>query len=80
MDLNEFTLATRLKEELLEIIEKEMITKDISQGEVARRIVALRRNVNQIMGRKKNASIDYMLKIAESIGLDVEMKVRKPKT
>jgi plasmid maintenance system antidote protein VapI len=80
MDLDEFTLATRLKEELLEIIEKEMITKDISQGEVARRIGALRRNVNQIMGRKKNASIDYMLKIAESIGLDVEMKVRKPKT
>lgn len=80
MDLNEFTLATRLKEELLEIIEKEMITKNISQGEVARRIGALRRNVNQIMGRKKNASIDYMLKIAESIGLDVEMKVRKPKT
>lgn len=80
MDLDEFTLATRLKEELLEIIEKEMITKDISQAEVARRIGALRRNVNQIMGRKKNASIDYVLKIAESIGLDVEMKVRKPKT
>ena len=79
MDLNEFRLAARLKEQLLIVIEKEMIAKGISQGEVARRIGALRRNVNQVMGRKKNASLDYLLKMAESIGLDVEMRVRKPK-
>ena len=79
MDLDEFHLATRLKEELLIAIEKEMTAKNISQGEVARRIAALRRNVNQVMGRKKVASLDYLLKIAESIGLDVEMKVRKLK-
>ena len=79
MDLNEFRLTIRLKEELLTAIEKEMSAKDISQGEVARRIGVLRRNVNQVMGRKKIASLDYILKIAESIGLDVEMRVRKPK-
>lgn len=80
MDLDEFMLAERLKEELLAAIEKEMAAKNISQGEVARRIDALRRNVNQVMGRKKNASLDYILKMAESIGLDVELKVRRPKT
>jgi predicted XRE-type DNA-binding protein len=79
MDLNEFGLADRLKEQLLTSIEKSMEDANISQGEVARRIGALRRNVNQIMGRKKNASLDYILKIAESIGLDVEMRVKKPK-
>ncbi len=79
MDLDKFTLADRLKEQLLTSIEKSMEDANISQGEVARRIGALRRNVNQIIGRKKNASIDYILKIAESIGLDVEMKVRKSK-
>jgi predicted XRE-type DNA-binding protein len=79
MDLDEFTLAERLKEELLTVIEKEMTAKAISQGEVARRIGALRRNVNQILGRKKNASLDYILTMAESIGLDVEMRVKKPR-
>lgn len=79
MDLEKFTLADRLKEQLLNSIEKSMEDTSISQGEIARRIGALRRNVNQIMGRKKNASLDYILKMAESIGLDVEMRVRKPK-
>lgn len=77
MDLNNFVLAEKLKEQLLLTIEKSMKTADISQGEVARRIGALRRNVNQILGRKKNASLDYILKMAESIGLEVEMKVKK---
>lgn len=79
MNLDEFTLADRLKEQLLSSIEKSMKDANISQGEVARRIGALRRNVNQVMGRKKNASLDYILKMAESIGLDVEMRVKKPK-
>jgi predicted XRE-type DNA-binding protein len=79
MDLNEFRLADRLKDQLLTSIEKSMEDANISQGEVARRIGALRRNVNQVMGRKKNASLDYILKMAESIGLDVEMRVKKPK-
>ncbi|MBX2994088.1 MAG: XRE family transcriptional regulator [Bdellovibrionaceae bacterium] len=79
MDLDEFTLADRLKEQLLTSIEKTMEEADISQGEVARRVGVLRRNVNQIMGRKKNASLDYILKMAESIGLDVEMRVKKPR-
>lgn len=79
MDLDEFALADRLKEQLLTSVEKTMEEANISQGEVARRIGALRRNVNQIMGRKKSASLDYILKMAESIGLDVEMRVKKPR-
>lgn len=79
MGLDEFTLADRLKGQLLTSIEKTMEDANISQGEVARRIGALRRNVNQVMGRKKIASLDYILKMAESIGLDVEMRVKKPK-
>ena len=79
MNQDDFELAERLKEELLTTIEREMSAKDISQAEVARRIGALRRNVNQIIGRKKNASLDYILKMAESIGLDVEMKIKRSK-
>lgn len=79
MDLDQFTLAEKIKEQLLTTIEKSMKDTNISQGEVARRIGALRRNVNQVLGRKKNASLDYILKMAESIGLDVELKIKRPK-
>lgn len=79
MDLDQFTLAEKIKEQLLTTIEKSMKETNISQGEVARRIGALRRNVNQVLGRKKNASLDYILKMAESIGLDVELKIKRPK-
>lgn len=79
MDLKTFKLAEKIREQLLTTIEKSMEDANISQGEVARRIGALRRNVNQVLGRKKNASIDYILKMAESIGLEVELKVRKAK-
>lgn len=79
MDLDQFTLAEKIKEQLLTTIEKSMKETNISQGEVARRIGALRRNVNQVLGRKKKASLDYILKMAESIGLDVELKIKRPK-
>jgi predicted XRE-type DNA-binding protein len=77
MDLEEFTRTAQLKEELLVAIEKEMASKNISQGEVARRIGALRRNINQIMGRKKNVTLDFLVKMAESIDLDVQMKIKR---
>lgn len=79
MEPHKFALANRLKDELLDAIEKEMVARGISQGEIARRIGALRRNVNQVMGRKKNASLDYILKMAESIELKVELRIRRPK-
>ena len=59
------------------MIESTMEKEDISQGEVARRIGAQRYNVNKIMRRKFPVSLDFLIKMAESIGLDVELKVRK---
>lgn len=72
--------AESLKEELLIVIEKTMEKEGISQGEVARRIGALRNNVNKIVRRKLPVSVDFLLKMAESIGLEVELKIRKLKS
>ena len=79
MDGDKFTLAKRLRKQLLTDIEKSMAEEDMSQGEVARRIGSLRHNVNQVLAGKKGATFDHLLKMAEGIGLDVEMKVRKKK-
>lgn len=49
----------------------------ISQGEVARRIGAARPNINKIMQERDAVSIDYLLRIAECLGLDLELKLRK---
>jgi len=72
-------LAERLKTELLQAIENQMERKQISQGEVARRIGAFRSNVNQVLRGKANASLDFLVKIAESVELDVEMKFKNLK-
>lgn len=75
----EFQTASRLKQELLEAIEKFMEQEKISQGEIARRIGAQRYNVNKVMRGKFPVTLDFLLKMAESIGLDVELKIKKPR-
>lgn len=70
-------MASRLKKQLLGAIEKSMEKDGISQGEVARRIGAQRYNVNKVMRGKFPVTLDFLLKMAESIGLEVEMRVRK---
>lgn len=75
----EFQTANRLKQELLEVIEVFMEQEEISQGEVARRIGAQRYNVNKVMRGKLPVTLDFLLKMAESIGLEVELKIKKPK-
>jgi predicted XRE-type DNA-binding protein len=72
-----FKMAERIKYELMVAIERTMKKDEISQGEVARRIGALRYNVNKVMRGKVPVSVDLLLKMAESIGLDVELKFRK---
>jgi plasmid maintenance system antidote protein VapI len=72
-------LAEKLKEQLFSMIEKTMEKNGITQAEVARRIGARRNNINKVMRRKDAVSLDFLLKIAESIGLDVEMKIRQKK-
>ena len=74
---NDGILTERLKKELFSIVEKTMEKDGITQAEVARRIGAKRYNINKVMRGKNAVSIDFLLKIAESLGLDVEMKIRK---
>lgn len=73
------TLLDELKGELLDAIELQMEKENISQGEVARRIGSLRNNVNRVLRGKGNASLDFLVKSAESVGLTVEMKIKKLK-
>lgn len=78
-DRQEFQMAPKLKEQLLNAIEQTMEELEISQGEVARRIGAQRYNVNKVMRRKFAVTLDFLLKMAESIGLDVEIKAKRSK-
>jgi transcriptional regulator with XRE-family HTH domain len=77
MKTPEFQLADRIRTKLFSLIKKTMEEDGISQGEVARRIGSARPNVNKLMRGRDAASIDFLLKIAESLGLDAELKVRK---
>lgn len=79
MNTGDPKLVKNLKEELLVTIEDEMLTQDISQAELARRVGALRRNVNQIMTRKRSATLDLLLRFAEVIDLEIELKIKRPK-
>ncbi len=75
----EFQMANLLKKELLSAIEGAMEKEGISQGEVARRIGSQRYNINKVMRGKFPVTLDFLLKMAESIDLEVEMKFRKAK-
>jgi plasmid maintenance system antidote protein VapI len=72
-------LSEKLKEELYSMIEKIMEKDGVTQAEVARRIGARRNNINKVMRRRDTVSLEFLIKIAESIGLDIEMKIRRKK-
>jgi plasmid maintenance system antidote protein VapI len=61
------------------MVERTMEKDGVTQAEVARRIGARRYNINKVMRRKNAVSLDFLLKIAESVGLEVEMKIRQKK-
>ncbi len=67
----------RLKEELFSVIEKTMEREGISQGEIARRLGAQSYNINKVMRRKFVVTLDFLVKMAESLGLEVSMKTKK---
>lgn len=75
-----FQIAAKLKQEILTAIDRTAESDDISQGEIARRIGAERYNVNKIMRRKMLPSLDFLLKMAEAVGLDVELRIKKAKS
>lgn len=67
----------RLKEELFSIIEKTMEKEGVSQAEIARRIGAQRYNINKVMRGKFPVTLDFLVKMAESLGLEVNLKATK---
>lgn len=69
-----------IKTKILASIEKEMERKNLSQGEVARMIGLDRRNVNKILrGTERGVSIDQLVRIANGIGLDVDVIIKRSK-
>lgn len=71
------TQVPQLKEKLTLAILKEMEKKELSQGEVARMIGLDRRNVNKILrGTERGVSIDQLVRIANGIGLNVELIIK----
>ena len=75
-----FTLPAKIKRELLEAIVVVMERDGISQAEVARRLGSQHTNINAIFRGRMAASVDVLLKIAEAVGLDVSMTVKRLKT
>jgi predicted XRE-type DNA-binding protein len=70
----------KIKQKILNSIEKEMELKELSQGEVARMIGLDRRNVNKILrGTERGVSIDQLVRIANGIGLDVDVIIKRSK-
>jgi plasmid maintenance system antidote protein VapI len=73
------TLTEKIRKHLLKVITDVMEKDDISQGELARRIGVQRYNVNKIVQEKKITTVDYLLKMAEGLGLDIELRIKKLK-
>lgn len=71
------TQVPQLKEKLTLAILKDMEKKGLSQGEVARMIGLDRRNVNKILrGTERGVSIDQLVRIANGIGLNIELIIK----
>jgi len=67
----------RLKEELFSLIERTMEKDEITQGEVARRLGTHRTNINMAMRRKFPVTLDFLVRVAECIGIKVVLKTSK---
>lgn len=69
-----------LKIRLIKSIESEMTRRSLSQGEVARMIGMDRRNVNKVLLDDEGVtSLNQLVKIANGIGLNVELIVKRKK-
>jgi predicted XRE-type DNA-binding protein len=73
------TQVPGLKKKLLTEIKKEMKSSDISQGEIGRRLDMPRNNVNMVMRGKTVSTLDQLIRIANSIGLYVDLETTKKK-
>lgn len=61
------------------MIHKTMETEGITQAEVARRLGAQRYNINKVLRGKSSISLEFLLKIADCLGLEAEIKLRLKK-
>jgi predicted XRE-type DNA-binding protein len=75
----EFSQADRIREELFAVVEKTMEDDGVTQAEIARRVGAQRYNINKIVRKAAPVSLDFLVKIAESLGLELDLKVRRKK-
>ena len=73
------TQAERIKDELFAIVQKVMEETGTTQAEVARRVGAQRYNINKIMRKADPVSLEFLMKIAESLDLELDLKVRRKK-
>lgn len=72
----EFRLPEQIRDEVFFMIHKTMETEGITQAEIARRLGAQRYNINKVLRGKSSISLEFLLKIAECIGLEAEIKLR----
>ena len=78
-DLSE-TQVPEIKEKLTQAILKEMEKQSLSQGEVGRLIGMDRKNVNKTLrGTEKAISINQLVRIANGIGLDINLVIKRQK-
>ena len=74
------TEVPRLKEQIIEKILAEMEKQGLSQGEVGRLIGMDRKNVNKTLrGTERGVSLNQLIRIANGIGLKVEMIIKRKK-
>lgn len=72
-------LLERVREDLFQIVETTMEKDGVSQSELARRIGAQRPNINKIMTKANPVRVDYLLKMIEGLGLDLDIKIKRIK-
>lgn len=72
-------LLERVRKDLFQIVETTMEKDGVSQSELARRIGAQRPNINKIMTKANPVRVDYLVKMIEGLGLDLDIKVQRPK-
>ena len=71
------TQVPKIKDKLTKAILSEMKKKEMSQGEVAKLTGMDRRNVNKTLrGTERGISINQLIRIANAIGLKVELIVK----
>ncbi|WP_127718210.1 XRE family transcriptional regulator [Halobacteriovorax sp. HLS] len=76
----EETEVPKLKEQLTTKILAEMEKQGLSQGEVGRLIGMDRKNVNKTLrGTERGVSINQLVRIANGIGLKVDMIIKRKK-